>query len=97
MTTDERLDRLEEQLKEITKGYLRALDLFANTSVVNGEKYHNLIDLTESLETRFQVLLELLGQDGVVNLEEFRKYQKTIHRMAKKRRLERSFQKETDE
>ena len=94
---EQRLNKLEEKMDLMTKGNLQMCDYLSDSHEVNGEKYQNLYDLVQSLETRMQILVELLSQGEVINQQEFNKYQAVICRMARKKRLERTLAKEVDE
>ena len=90
---EQRIEVLETQVKELAKAY----EKMAEANNVNGDTYFGVVDAIQNQIVSLQVLVELLSQEGIVDEKEFRKYQTTLHRMVKKRRLEKTFEKEVEE
>ena len=88
-----RVETLEGQIKALAKAY----EKMAEANNCNGATYFGVIDAIQNQIISLQVLVELLGEEGVLDEKEFRKYQTTLHRMVKKRRLENLFEKEVEE
>lgn len=90
---EQRIRALEEQVNVLAKAYKK----MAEANNVNGDAYFGVIDAIQTQIVSVQVLVELLGQEGIVDEKEFRKYQTTLSRMVKKHQLEKTFKKEVEE
>jgi len=88
-----RVETLEGQFKTLAKAYAQ----MAEANNFNGDVYFKVVDAIQSQIVSLQVLVELLGQEGIVNEKEFRKYQTTLSSMVKKRQLENLLEKEVEE
>ena len=99
--TDQELIHIQEGRIKALEGKVKALaeayEKMAEANNCNGDAYFGVIDAIQNQIVSLQVLVELLGQEGIVDEKEFRKYQTTLHRMVKKRRLENLFEKEVEE
>ena len=89
---EQRIKTLEEQVKALVAAY----EKMAEANNVNGDAYFGVVDAIQGQIVSLQVLVELLGQDGIVDEKEFRKYQTVLHRTVKKQRLEKLLEKGTE-
>ena len=89
---EQRIKTLEEQVKALVAAY----EKMAEANNVNGDAYFGVVDAIQNQIVSLQVLVELLGQEGIVNEKEFRKYQTTLHRMVKKHQLEKLLKKDVE-
>ena len=88
-----RIEVLEKKVEVLAAAY----EKMAEANNANGDTYFGVVDAIQNQIVSLQVLVELLGQEGIVDEKEFRKYETTLHRMVKKRRLEKLLDKEVEQ